>query len=845
MQKKEQEIEILEVIIQKHKEREEEAQRENEEQRKRVEEIERERDQLRTEKKKLEKVVGMRRDTRGGQFQESEEEADEYAVRKVRQRHAENRALERLAEDYEERLKDKERQIGAMRRKLEEGEHKEEFSQMREKKERTVQTEETRKSLDQRIRDQKQESDRWEQVAQTLANKLEKVASEFRKAMHRLARELELGPQERDTEKSGWAETVMRNFRTKIWDVHFQTESSQVEQCGSASAGWFARVLSEVSQMQRENKEMSGTIAKYTQQIKEVSSRNELINSELDKIMRQIPETQEAQQRQICELKAELRRRDEQKKAAEEALNELKEKVIPSLREMLGKEKQRTKKMDQQMERYADLEQKYRKTQTNERENHRNMLAQKELEIRKLHQSKAPPNVTSLGIRHCASFWRPKRTRKVVCDIEDVTPRLFQKRVKTPASFERIKGRQEKLLKSTEVKCASDLNESLQDIHTVSTNKNRLRTTPISMFTTKDVPVAESTLGPQSGDWASAKKVQEVLEKLVACKDRVAELENEKRKFKQCSRCLIANRHLLAEEKQNLILSSGAKRRRWRNPVTSSDMSKVLFSENLGFKKRFLRDLAKQRMATPLASTKGLNSLSKVTGQDWAPRLRTHENHPVLKPNFSISRQMGCENRMRLEDFMITPRIERGEQLAKQMEICRYFSGKQADKVVLPENLGGAEKDNSVLAGLSDTSNFKSFTTFLSIPKSLKPRETDEPPRGSPQLDQSEGAPKSRKKRKKGSTSKSKKRVTRKVKLKSLGQEQRLTTNEQKMLKKVLKTMRSESKSKKKRAKRSLDVRAKKGATKTGARKKSCLGNLLKRDEMRRMLGRNLARAGN
>lgn len=845
VQKKNEEIEILEAIIQKFKDKEEKLNNENEDLKKEVEKTESELKKMRTDWMKLDLVGGRMQRLSGEVHRENgpEEEADEYAMRKVRQRHAENEALGMLAEEYESRLKDRDRQVEALRQRLEEIEFKEaDADHFKVKRAVSVQTSDTSQSIDQRTADNARRIQRWKQVAQALADKLGSFVGEVRLARNQLAKELGMGPSENngglDDNREDWPQRLIHEFEIRIGDNLFKAKSPQVEHCGSSCVSWLTRVVSEVRQVQCENKEMSQTISKYREQIREVSTRNELINSEVDKIMKKIPESQDAQQKQISELKAELRKRDQQKKAAEDALNELKDKVIPSLRDMLIREQSKAQEMDRQLEQYADLERKYRIAQENEkREPKRQRIGQAR---DKTTQSSAKR--ASLAIRHCGSFWRPKEVKRVICHIEDVTPRLFHKSVKTPVSFDRMRAAKDHIVKSTEIKCGSELNESLRDINTVSTSKNKQRIRPISMFTAKDIPEAKPTSTPQPVDWATAKKVQELLEKLIECKDRITELEDEKRRFKQCGRCLINNRFLLEEVKQNLILSSAAKHKTRPTPGkpstrTSSDMSKVLFRDNLRLHRGATGHFTKQRMATPLASTKGLNSLLKVTGKKWVPRVMTQENEVPVQSKFSMARQSSDQSKMRLEDFMITPRMGRADQLAKHLEKGQYFS-RGRHKAMSPLRLDGMEdpqhdkalwKEGSEYAGLSDTSNFKSFTTFLSIPQSLKQNDTrtaaSKVTRGSKPGEANEPV-KLKKKRRKGTGSKSKKEPTRGVKLRSLGKEKKMTPNQKKMLKKLLKSMRSESKPKrKKRVKQSTGKSIKKDWPASGRRKKASLAD--------------------
>lgn len=865
--------ELYQAIVHKHKEMQVDVEKEKARLVEIVNGVEREMETLKRERNELQRLVDF-----GGfaqrakeEGEEAEEEGDEYATRKIREQQVRRKALQMLAEDYENKLKDKEREIAALRRNLERAEEEKAAGDTRKAVVGAgVQTQETGESIREEQRRIEARAHRWKEAAKRALAKVGDLVAQIEDLEGQMEKVLEIEAQTGRKERAArgkWAEDAFAELERKIRNADAVPAADQMETCGLASLSAIARMAAEATQ---ENAKMSQTIAKYSQQIRDVSARNELINSELDKIMRQIPQNRESQRKETAELRAELLQRGEQQASVERALKDLREKVVPSLRQMLRSEQARASEMDARLAQYADLERQFQSEQASlirEKETYAKAIAENQKQLEALRRPSAESQRNRCAVRHCFSFWRPRVRRPPAVDIEDIAPHVFGGRAKTPASFERVKQSRERVLKTTDAKCGSDLGDSLADINTVSTNKGKRRAMPISMFSAKEAPVVEDKGSLE----ALRKELEEALQSLAASRKRAVRLEAERKEFKRCTRCLIANRHLLEEEKQKLILSSGTKRRRQRlnrrppSQGISVEMAKVLFAENLGFKGRPLEFLKKQRLHTPLASTKGLHSLARLTGEKWERRLLTQGAETSLVSRHLPSRNILPGPGNGYEEFMITPRIERGEHLAKQSEMQRYFSGKRREKMMSPSGSSGAyvlpssgfrarraepEKESSLCAGLGDTGNFKSFTTFLSFPKSLQEREADEahPTSQVSNALVSANTPKVPKKRrkKKASVSKGKKKGAKEHNLAGLVKEQRLTNKETKMLTKVLKTIRSESKPKKRRAKRSLEAGAKRAGRKGSGRKKSCLQQLMKKADMRKLLSRNLAvRRGN
>jgi hypothetical protein len=286
-------------------------------------------------------------------------------------------------------------------------------------------------------------------------------------------------------------------------------------------------------------------------------------------------------------------------------------------------------------------------------------------------------------------------------------------------------------------------------------------------------------------------------------------------------------------------------------------MSKILFSNNSIFKNQIGEYLKKKKLKTPLASTKGLNSLVKMSCRNKKSRIVTEGNKESKIEHVPFYKEIIPESRKDLEKFMITPRIEREDFRIRKMEMNQYFSSKMTDKInplsasnsdyCISLPVGQVQnkilnKDNNTYQEFADTSNFKSFTTFLSYPKSQGEKELGMhikiPSKMSNQIEK----PKVKNMKKKKSVSKSKKKTS--VKLKGLGKEHNLTLKEEKALKKLLHTLRSDSKpkiKKKKKIKRSLDIWPKKKLKRSVKRgKESCLKQLMKKDEMRKFLCKNL-----
>jgi hypothetical protein len=355
---------------------------------------------------------------------------------------------------------------------------------------------------------------------------------------------------------------------------------------------------------------------------------------------------------------------------------------------------------------------------------------------------------------------------------------------------------------------------------------------------------------------------------LIKCKEKLRKAEEHKRMFRKCKRCLIANQNLLDEEKKKLLVSLEVKKKKWKeeslgrkSKKSSPEMSKILFSENSIFKNKIGEYLKRRKLKTPLASTKGLNSLVKMSCRKKKNRILTEE---YKDSNLDNNKNKFCkeiipESRNELEKFMITPRIEREDYRMKKMEMNQYFSNKNPDKfnplsasnsdycISVPHGPNKQmNRENNTYQDFTDTSNFKSFTTFLSYPKSHVEKELEHdihvqiPSKLSNKLDK----PKPKISKKKKSVSKGKKKISKSVKLKGLGQNHNLTLREEKALKKLLYTLRSDSKpkiKKKKRVKKSLDVWPKKKMKKsTRGKKESCLRQLMKKDEMRRLICKNL-----
>ena len=901
--------------------------------------LEREIKELSLSNQKLQRVVkfgGIKERLRD---EEEEEETDEYAMRMLRENDLNQKTVGRLVDEYESKLADKQRQLDAMSRRLEAKEEEMEVSQAA-KSFKTVQTEETRESINDHYLKLEQKSGKWKQMAKVLLEKIDVLVSNTEEAEQRLLKQCGLKGKwtysgehmllNLDRPKEAWPDVLLARIEGKIDSNLAQLTFPELDTKGSSLLGNMPQIINKISELQTSNDDLSKTISKYSQQINEVSQRNELINEELDKIMKCIPKNQEEKTKEIVSLKQQLGKEREKSESVTAALKNLKESVIPSLKQLVEEETQKSKQMDRKLEAYAFLEGEYKSLQATldqektrldrmlrekdaKMESTRNemqgQLQQKERKIRELqtrlnqkptNQTPANPEKTICGVFHAISFSKLKKRKKPACDIEDILPRVFPKQPDVVESIERVKKCRETTLKSTEMKITGSVCDSFQDIHTVSTNKNRKPRTPISIFKAKEPTNPDSEFGSNSNNASVSEKMVSILkEKLFLCKKELRRMQEQKRDFKKCKRCLIENKELWEEEKQSLLFNLDAKRKKWkreslsrRRQPASPEMSKILFTPNDNFKVKVQQFMRRSKGHTPLATTRGLGTLSGMIDQGWKSNVRTEENEPMasldqkmdpLHKERKLFLQHGhSENNAKRgrRQVMVTPRLENDDDRIKKMEINQYFSSHVPSKVktllesnsdqFLPNPPGESNdfhlsRANDTLNNLADTSNFKSFSTFLSYQKSQIGRETlENNPKLPLDIDRIKNELNEKKnvsqgkgfKKKNAALLKSKKKSAKKNKFSLLGKEKNITLREEKALKKYLTSIRAETKSKQKKKKKkqsvevvlrkkvkaSLDLHSKRKAKKSVRGKKSFLNQLIKKDENRQFLINHLIR---
>jgi hypothetical protein len=692
--------------------------------------------------------------------------------------------------------------------------------------------------------------------------------------------------------KYEWTEIILQDFKNKINSSIFQMNFAEVDTFGSNLITRSPQIISEICQLQQENQELNKTISKYSKQIKEVSMRNELINDELDKIMKCIPKNQEEKTKEIMDLKQNLKIQKEKNEKMEHVLENLKNTVIPSLKKLIEEEKEKSGKMDKQIENYSFLEQEYKNIQQiykKEKEEFNELLSQKEALIQQLSKSKkSERNLKgSNGIFHSLSYSKLKTPKTFEVDIEDILPRIFHKKSPALSTIKRIKKSRETTLKSTDIKTHSNETNSFQDINTVSTNKNVKLRTPISVFKIKEPGGGQdSELGSFSQNVSDSEKMVNLLkEKLFMCKKELKQMQEQKQNFRKCKHCLIKNKQLWEEEKQNLLFNLDAKRKKWKQESMtkcktqlSPEMSKILFTPNENFKIKVQQFLNQKKQNTPMASTRGLGSLSGMVDQRRKHNVRTEENEVYKGPRHVNIQPKKTRTEVTPKHLLITPRVQNHEEKIKKMEINQFFSNKMPNKVktLLESNsdqfLPHREpilkeyhvmNAHETLNNLADSSNFKSFSTFLSYQKANMERDTLE---ANPKIPidinklqnnshQRKMASQGKRFKKKSTPSKSKKKSSKKIKFSLLGKEKNITLREEKALKKYLSSIRAETKSKqkkKRRIKQSADIYPKKSVktstevvTKKKLKKslrgqKNFLNQLMKKDENRKFLFNNL-----